>query len=173
MEQIIEKDRNKTFQPCSKNSSLSDINSDYTKPNRKITQHKVTDHSYMYIRIVVSQWRPIARPKFDPRSGNMGFMVGKMLMVQVPPANCHYTNCSIKQKQTQWPEYTSELYQPSDCSLLPKLMPTFVDKVVLCSRPYSRFYRPEPLLFLPGSSSVVLTRLSGPRSRPITSEEIW
>jgi hypothetical protein len=34
-------------------------------------------------------------------------------------------------------------------------------------RSYSRFYRQEPLLFLSSSSSVVLTRLSGPRSRPI------
>jgi hypothetical protein len=33
-------------------------------------------------------------------------------------------------------------------------------------RPYSRIPRPEPLLFLSSSSSVVLTRLSGPRSRP-------
>jgi hypothetical protein len=33
---------------------------------------------------------------------------------------------------------------------------------------YSRFSRPEPLLFLPSSSSIVLTRLSGPRSRPTT-----
>jgi hypothetical protein len=37
----------------------------------------------------------------------------------------------------------------------------------------SRFSRPEPLLFLPSSSSVVLTRLSGPRSRPTTSKKIW
>jgi hypothetical protein len=29
-------------------------------------------------------------------------------------------------------------------------------------RPYSRLSGPEPLLFLPSSSSVVLTRLSGP-----------
>jgi hypothetical protein len=34
-------------------------------------------------------------------------------------------------------------------------------------RPYSRFCRPEPLLLLPSSSSIVLTRLSGPRSRPL------
>jgi hypothetical protein len=39
-------------------------------------------------------------------------------------------------------------------------------------RPYSRFSRPEPLLFLPNSYSVVLTRLSGPRSRPTTSQKI-
>jgi hypothetical protein len=40
-------------------------------------------------------------------------------------------------------------------------------------RPYARLSRPEPLLFLPSSSSVVLTRLSGPRSRPSTSQKIW
>jgi hypothetical protein len=33
-------------------------------------------------------------------------------------------------------------------------------------RPYSRLSRPEPLLFLSSSSSGILTRLSGPRSRP-------
>jgi hypothetical protein len=40
-------------------------------------------------------------------------------------------------------------------------------------RLYSRVSRPEPLLFLSSSSSVVLTRLSGPRSRPTTSQKIW
>jgi hypothetical protein len=40
-------------------------------------------------------------------------------------------------------------------------------------RPYSRLSRPEPLLFLPSSSSVVLTKLSGPRSRLTTSQKIW
>jgi hypothetical protein len=40
-------------------------------------------------------------------------------------------------------------------------------------RPYSQFPTPEPLLFLPSSSSIVLTRLSGPRSRPTTSQKIW
>jgi hypothetical protein len=50
----------------------------------------------------------------------------------------------------------------------------FADRGVPCGqrngsiRPYSRFSRQEPLLFLPSSSSVVLTRLSGPRSRPTT-----
>jgi hypothetical protein len=33
-------------------------------------------------------------------------------------------------------------------------------------RPYSRLSRQEPLPFHSSSSSVVLTRLSGPRSRP-------
>jgi hypothetical protein len=37
-------------------------------------------------------------------------------------------------------------------------------------RPYSRPFRPEPLLFLPSSFTIVLTRLSGPRSRPTTSQ---
>jgi hypothetical protein len=34
-------------------------------------------------------------------------------------------------------------------------------------------FRPKPLLFLPSSSLVVLTRLSRPRSRPPTSQKIW
>jgi hypothetical protein len=37
---------------------------------------------------------------------------------------------------------------------------------------YSRFSRPEPLLFIPSRSSIVLTWLSGPRSRPIISQKI-
>jgi hypothetical protein len=58
----------------------------------------------------------------------------------------------------------------------PKLVPTFVDRVPRSQRdgsqrPYSRLSRPEALLFLPSSSSVVLTRLSGPRSRPTTSQK--
>jgi hypothetical protein len=40
-------------------------------------------------------------------------------------------------------------------------------------RPYSRFYRPEPLLFLSSGSSIVLKRLSESRSRPSTSQKIW
>jgi hypothetical protein len=32
---------------------------------------------------------------------------------------------------------------------------------------------PEPLLFHSSSSSINLTRLSGPRSRPTTSQKIW
>jgi hypothetical protein len=35
-------------------------------------------------------------------------------------------------------------------------------------RPYSWLSRPEPLLLLPSSSSVALTRLNGPSSRPTT-----
>jgi hypothetical protein len=40
-------------------------------------------------------------------------------------------------------------------------------------RPYYRLSRPEPLHFLSSSSSVVLTRLSGPCPRPTTSRKIW
>jgi hypothetical protein len=35
------------------------------------------------------------------------------------------------------------------------------------------FLDPEPLLFHSSSSSVSLTRLSGPRSSPTTSQKIW
>jgi hypothetical protein len=40
-------------------------------------------------------------------------------------------------------------------------------------QPFSRLSRPEPTLFRSRSSSVVLTRLSGPRSRPTMSQKIW
>jgi hypothetical protein len=40
-------------------------------------------------------------------------------------------------------------------------------------RLYSLLSRPGKLHFLPSSSSIVLTRLSGPRSRPTTSQKIW
>jgi hypothetical protein len=38
---------------------------------------------------------------------------------------------------------------------------------------YSCLSRSEPLFFLSSSSSALLTRLSGPRSRPTTSQKIW
>jgi hypothetical protein len=65
----------------------------------------------------------------------------------------------------------SELYRPSDRRLSTKLVSP--GQRNLSPRPYSRFYRPEPLLFLPSSSSIVLTSLSGARSRPTTSQKIW
>jgi hypothetical protein len=40
-------------------------------------------------------------------------------------------------------------------------------------RPYYRFSIPEPLLFLPRTYSIILTRLCGPRSGPTTSQKIW
>jgi hypothetical protein len=39
-------------------------------------------------------------------------------------------------------------------------------------RKYSRFSRLEPLLSLPSSSSIVIMRLSGPRSRPTISQKM-
>jgi hypothetical protein len=56
-------------------------------------------------------------------------------------------------------------------------MTTFADigcRVVSAAAPlrsYSQSSIPEPLLFLPSSSSIVLTRLSGPRSRPTASQK--
>jgi hypothetical protein len=68
----------------------------------------------------------------------------------------------------------SELYRPSDRRLSAKLVSTFADRwcrVISATDPRSliRFSWPEPLLF----HSVTLTRLSGPRSRPTTSQKIW
>jgi hypothetical protein len=40
-------------------------------------------------------------------------------------------------------------------------------------RSYSQLSRQESVLFLLSRSSVVLTRLNGPRSRPSNSQNIW
>jgi hypothetical protein len=78
-------------------------------------------------------------------------------------------------KKTPWPEYASKLYRPNDRRLSTKLVPTFADRGVSRSQrsgslpPYSQIWRPEPLLFLSSSSSIVLTRLNGRRFRPGTS----
>jgi hypothetical protein len=67
----------------------------------------------------------------------------------------------------------------SDSRLSVKLVPTFADRechVFSVTDPYGRtlgFLDLEPLLFLSSSSSIVLTRLGGPRSRPTTSQKIW
>jgi hypothetical protein len=92
------------------------------------------------------------------------------------------SHCKVKYTAvflTPWPEPASELYRPSDRRLSTKLVPTFCGWRVTHGqrdaslRPYSGISRPELLLFLSNSSSVVLTRLSEPRSRPITSQKIW
>jgi hypothetical protein len=75
-------------------------------------------------------------------------------------------------------ESASEQYRPRDRRLLAKLVPTFADRVPRGQRdgslrPYSRFLRPKPLLSPPNSYSVVLTTLSGRRSRPTVSQKIW
>jgi hypothetical protein len=52
------------------------------------------------------------------------------------------------------------------------IVPTFLRIEGATWSAYSRLSRPEPVLFLPSSSSVVFARLSGPRSRP-SSQKIW
>jgi hypothetical protein len=85
------------------------------------------------------------------------------------PAQGHSTHllllAKLWNKQTPWPYYTSELYRSSDRRLSTNLVPTFVDReyrVVSATHPlrsYSRLSIPESLLFLPSSSSIVLSRL--------------
>jgi hypothetical protein len=77
-------------------------------------------------------------------------------------------DCKLKKKTRS--QFANELYRPSDRRLSAKLVSTFYGKRMPRGqrdeslRPYSRLSRLEPLLFLPSSSSIVLTRLSGPRS---------
>jgi hypothetical protein len=69
-------------------------------------------------------------------------------------------------------------YRPSDRRLSTKLLTTFVDRgcrVVSATDPHGRILRFldwSRYSFLPSSSSTVLTRLSGPRSRPTASQKI-
>jgi hypothetical protein len=62
---------------------------------------------------------------------------------------------------------------------MPVAVATLADKgcrVVSATDPHGRnlgFIDPEPLLCHSSSSSIILTRLSGPRSRPTTSQKIW
>jgi hypothetical protein len=72
-----------------------------------------------------------------------------------------------------------QLYRLSDRRLSAKLVPTFADESVTWSvqriptAVNLSFLDPEPLLFRSSSSSVVLTRLSGPRLSSIIIILIW
>jgi hypothetical protein len=62
-------------------------------------------------------------------------------------------------------------------ALSAKLVPIFADRwcrAVSVTDPLAVLsaFRPQTLLFLPNSSSLVLTRLSGPRCRPTTFQRI-
>jgi hypothetical protein len=80
---------------------------------------------------------------------------------------------------TPWPESASVLYWLSYRRLSAKLVPTFADRrcqVVSVTDPYDRilgFLDLSRYFFLSSSSKIVLTRLSVPRSRPITSQKVW
>jgi hypothetical protein len=75
---------------------------------------------------------------------------------------------------TPWPKFASEPYRQSGRRRSAKLVPTFFLRIEGCHvvsapDPHGRqslFSRPELLLFYSSSSSIDLTRLSGPRSRP-------
>jgi hypothetical protein len=87
----------------------------------------------------------------------------------------HSFSMVVHAETTQW---NNTNQGQSDHHLSAKLVPTFTDIGVSSGqrggslRAYSLFSRPEPLIFLLSSSSVVLARLSGPRSRPTTSQKI-
>jgi hypothetical protein len=84
----------------------------------------------------------------------------------------------LHKEKTPWPGSASELYRPSYSRLSAKLVPSFVDRRVPRGqrngplRPYSRISRPEPLLFLPSRSSIVLTRLWAPNLAQIMFNEV-
>jgi hypothetical protein len=95
--------------------------------------------------------------------------------------NGFYLVTPLKKNQTKKPHSFSQQanYTTERPPLVGEISANFCGKRVSHGqrnrfpRPYSRFSRPEPLLFHSNSSSVILRRLSGPRSRPTTSQNIW
>jgi hypothetical protein len=78
-------------------------------------------------------------------------------------------NCQI---ELPWPESASELYRPSEIGeVSARFCPLFGQRDGSPLQ-YFRISRLGPLFFLPSSSSIVLTRLSAPSSRPTTSQKI-
>jgi hypothetical protein len=70
-------------------------------------------------------------------------------------------------------------YNDSVTAMASEVVPTFSDRGCCCmisaADPYggySHFSKPEPLLSISSSSSVILRRPSGPHSRPTTSQKI-
>jgi hypothetical protein len=78
----------------------------------------------------------------------------------------------ISDQETHHTAKTSNLKQRAD-----EFSASFrkVSCVANAADPYGRNLGsgPGPLFFLSSSSSIVLTRLSGPSSRPTTSEKMW
>ena len=81
--------------------------------------------------------------------------------------------------KTPWPWSASELYRQSGRRRSANLVPTFADRGVSRGQ---RNGSPRPLIsvfwtgaatFYSSSSSIDLTRLSRPRSRPTTTQKIW
>ena len=94
---------------------------------------------------------------------------------------CNKTNNTHTTDTTPpWPKSASELYQQSGRRRSAKLVPTFAERGVSrgqrngSPRPLiSVFWTGAATFFYSSSSSIDLTRLSGPRSRPTTTQKIW
>jgi hypothetical protein len=90
------------------------------------------------------------------------------------------TQFSVTHKKTKFRGLSPRAnYTDRAIPLVGEVMPISADRGVSrgqCNgspKPFSRLSIPKPLLFILSSSSIVLTRLSGSRSRPNTSQEIW
>jgi hypothetical protein len=108
----------------------------------------------------------------------------KLSLFQINPVNGRVTAAFFFVHQTRRKlrglspraNYTD---RATDRRLSAKLVSTFGDRRVSRSQSGRSLTavisvsRLEPLPFLSSSSSILLTRLSGPRSRPTTSQEIW
>jgi hypothetical protein len=129
--------------------------------------------AYICLLKNLTPWRESASALYRPSDRHLS----AKLVPSFADRECH--GVSVTDPYDSWRESASALYPPSDCHLSAKLVPLFVDRechLVSVTDPYYsilRLSRSKPLLFLPSSTSVVLTRLSEPRFRPTTSQKIW
>jgi hypothetical protein len=145
------------------------------------TRHQLEVRGQLHASAALPPGKKPPPPRTNWTGGWVGLWVGLTDMERWK----YYILSLLKTKQTPWSESASKLYRPSDRRLSAKLLPTCADKgchVVSVTDPYGRildFLDRSRYFFLSSSSSIVLKRLSGPRSTPTTCfpffspQKIW
>ena len=109
----------------------------------------------------------------------INFVLLVVIVVMVAVVKLGRRSTELMHFKTPWPQSASELYRQSGRRRSAKLVPTFCGQRGV-TWPAQRIPTAVNLCFLDrssyffsSSSSVDLTRLSGPRSRPTTTQKIW
>jgi hypothetical protein len=133
------------------------------------------DKSILHNHVIIITSHPLTSPTEPPPIGGE---------VRANFAHfCRYKNYKLyihmKQKQNKLRRLSPRANYTARATVACRRSVNFCGQRLACGqrdrslRPYSRFSRPESLLFLPSSSSILLTRLTGSRSWPTTFQEIW
>jgi hypothetical protein len=128
---------------------------------------------YLFVLCYVSEWCAILC--------DMCICVLGLVVVALPPVKTPFAvQLRNNKKQNKLrglsprANYTDRAIAACRRSLLPRFADRGVSRSQRGGSPTAviSVTRPKPPLFLSSSSSIVLTRLSGPRSRPTTSQKI-